>query len=56
MAELHATTPVRDPAVLTDQLTLVLEGIYASVQALTAAGPAARARSAADALIAAALA
>jgi AcrR family transcriptional regulator len=36
---------------LTDQLALVLEGIYASVQALTATGPAARARSAAAVLV-----
>jgi AcrR family transcriptional regulator len=36
---------------LTDQLTLVLEGVYASVQALTAAGPPRQARSAATVLI-----
>jgi AcrR family transcriptional regulator len=40
-----------DPAALADQLTLVLEGIYASVQALGAGGPARRAHAAAAALM-----
>ena len=39
--------------VLADQLTLLLEGVYASVQALTADGPPTQARAAAETLIAA---
>ena len=35
---------VDEPEALADQLTLLFEGVYASVQALGAAGPAARAR------------
>jgi AcrR family transcriptional regulator len=42
------------PEALGDQLALVLEGIYGSVQALTAGGPAQQARAAAEALIASA--
>jgi AcrR family transcriptional regulator len=48
--ELTALTPAIDPATLADQLTLVFEGVYASVQALGAAGPARRARDLAAAL------
>jgi len=55
VGELHATTPVRDPEALADQLALVLEGVYGSVQALTVAGPAAQARASAQVLIDAAL-
>jgi AcrR family transcriptional regulator len=39
-AELGAETPVADPDVLADQLVLAFEGVYASVQALGADGPA----------------
>jgi AcrR family transcriptional regulator len=52
--ELAAETAVADPSALADQLALVLEGVYGSVQALGPTGPAARARSAAIALIQAA--
>jgi AcrR family transcriptional regulator len=51
--ELAAAEPVRDPEALADQLSLVLEGVYGSVQALGAGGPAARARATAEALLAA---
>ena len=51
VGELHTAAPVADPDALADQLRLILEGVYASVQALTAAGPAARARATAAALI-----
>jgi AcrR family transcriptional regulator len=40
-----------DPAALADQLALVLEGIYGSVQALTASGPTVQARAAVAALV-----
>ncbi|MEU7864248.1 TetR/AcrR family transcriptional regulator [Nonomuraea sp. NPDC049141] len=43
--ELAETSPVSDPAGLADHLTLIMEGVYASVQALGADGPARRARS-----------
>ena len=49
--ELSATTPIGDPAALADQLAVVIEGVYASAQALGAAGPARRARGIAEALI-----
>jgi AcrR family transcriptional regulator len=41
---LAATQPVSDPGALADQLAVVMEGVYASAQALGAAGPARRAR------------
>lgn len=44
--------PVTDP--IADQLALVMEGVYASVQALGVDGPARRARALAEALLAAA--
>jgi AcrR family transcriptional regulator len=47
---------VDDPALLADQLALVVEGVYASVQALSVTGPAAHARETAQALIDAATA
>jgi AcrR family transcriptional regulator len=47
---------VEDPALLADQLALVVEGVYASVQALSVSGPAAHARETAQALIDAATA
>jgi AcrR family transcriptional regulator len=52
---LAATTPVTDPGALADQLAVVMEGVYASAQALGAAGPARRARAIAETLIDAAL-
>ena len=50
--ELAATTPIGDPAALADQLALVVEGVYASVQALGVDGPARRGRALAETLIA----
>jgi AcrR family transcriptional regulator len=50
-AELAAAEPVGDPAALADQLSLVMEGVYASVQALGADGPARRARALAETLL-----
>jgi AcrR family transcriptional regulator len=50
-ADLAAETPVGDPAALADQLALVMEGVYASVQALGAEGPARQARRTAETLI-----
>lgn len=49
--ELAADEPLRDPAVLADQLALIFEGVYASVQALGTTGPASGARGTAEALI-----
>ncbi|MEU6803843.1 TetR/AcrR family transcriptional regulator [Streptomyces neyagawaensis] len=49
--ELARTAPVPDPALLADQLTLILEGAYASVQALGADGPARAARTFAEAVL-----
>jgi AcrR family transcriptional regulator len=49
--ELASTTKLHDPEALADQLALVAEGVYGSVQALGPAGPAARGRAAAAALI-----
>jgi AcrR family transcriptional regulator len=46
--------PAGDREALADQLALVMEGVYASVQALGVSGPARRARSFAEALLAAA--
>jgi AcrR family transcriptional regulator len=42
---------VDDPEPLADQLTLLFEGVYASVQALGAGGPAARARGIAEGML-----
>ena len=52
---LAATEPVRDPEALADQLAVVMEGVYASAQALGAGGPARRARAMAETLMDAAL-
>ena len=49
--ELAETSPIDDPIPLADELTLLMEGVYASAQALSAEGPAARARALAEALI-----
>jgi hypothetical protein len=51
LRELTAEMDVRDPAALADQLALVMEGVYASVQALGVDGPTTVAGSAAAALI-----
>lgn len=48
---LCAGTPALDAAALADQLTLVMEGVYASVQALGTDGPARQARTLAEGLI-----
>jgi len=48
----HATAGFgADPAELADHLTLLIEGVYASTQALGHRGPAARARALADKLL-----
>jgi hypothetical protein len=49
--ELAAETEIRDPDVLADQLVLVMEGVYASVQALGHEGPARQARALAVTLL-----
>jgi AcrR family transcriptional regulator len=49
--ELAAGTPVADPDALADQLAVVMEGVYASVQALGADGPALQASALAEVLI-----
>ncbi|WP_084958948.1 TetR/AcrR family transcriptional regulator [Thermoactinospora rubra] len=49
--DLARGAPVDDPAVLADRLALVMEGAYASVQALGADGPARQARALAEALL-----
>jgi AcrR family transcriptional regulator len=49
--ELVRDLGVDDPETLADQLTLVFEGVYASVQALGASGPAARARAFAERMV-----
>ncbi|WP_151484148.1 TetR/AcrR family transcriptional regulator [Streptomyces albicerus] len=49
--ELAGTAPLADPSLLADQLTLVMEGTYASVQALGVDGPARQARAFAEALL-----
>jgi hypothetical protein len=49
--ELATTAPVSDPAALADELVVVMEGVYASAQALGATGPARRARAIAETLI-----
>ena len=48
--ELAETSPIDDPAALADELALLMEGVYASAQASSAEGPAARARALAEAL------
>lgn len=51
---LAAEVPVRDPEALADQLMLVMEGVYAAVQAFGDPGPARQAPAVARALLAAA--
>jgi hypothetical protein len=50
-AELAASTPINDVDALADDLAVVMEGVYASAQALGATGPAKRARAIAETLI-----
>jgi AcrR family transcriptional regulator len=54
-AALAATTPLSDAEALADQLAVVMEGVYASAQALGAGGPARRARAIAETLMDAAV-
>jgi AcrR family transcriptional regulator len=49
--ELAAATPVHDPTALADQLALIMEGVYASVQALGTDGPASQARALVEAIV-----
>jgi AcrR family transcriptional regulator len=56
VGELAATAALPDPVALREHLTLVAEGMYASVQALGADGPAAAGPACAAALVEAALA
>jgi AcrR family transcriptional regulator len=49
--ELASTTQLHDPDALADQLALVAEGVYGSVQALGPTGPAAHGRATAAALV-----
>ena len=51
LGELSAALAVSDPDALADQLAVVMEGVYASAQALGAGGPARRARAIAATLI-----
>lgn len=51
VCELAEVAPVADPAALAAHLTLVMEGAYASVQALGVEGPAGRARALAEAIL-----
>jgi hypothetical protein len=50
-AELAAETHVAEPTILADQLVIAMEGVYATVQALGADGPARHGRSVAEALL-----
>ncbi|MFD1151466.1 TetR/AcrR family transcriptional regulator [Saccharothrix hoggarensis] len=50
-AELARTSPIADPAVMADQLVLVIEGVNASSQALGIHGPARQARALAEAIL-----
>jgi hypothetical protein len=54
IGELTAQLPVPDPGALADQIVLVMEGVYASVQALGVDGPARQARGLVDAMLTAA--
>jgi AcrR family transcriptional regulator len=49
--ELARKSPLHDAAALAEQLALIAEGIYGSVQSLGASGPAQRGRACAEALI-----
>ncbi|MGH3934307.1 MAG: TetR/AcrR family transcriptional regulator [Pseudonocardiaceae bacterium] len=49
--ELASTVAVQDPDALADQLVLIMEGVYASVQALGVDGPAKQARTLVEAML-----
>jgi AcrR family transcriptional regulator len=49
--ELAANTKVQNPTALADQLALIMEGVYASVQALGTDGPASQARALVEAIL-----
>lgn len=49
--ELAQDTPIADPAALADELALIAEGIYGSVQSLGASGPARLGRTCAEILL-----
>jgi AcrR family transcriptional regulator len=51
LGELTAELGVADPEALADRLTLLMEGVYASVQALGSEGPAREARAFAEAIL-----
>ena len=53
LGELTAELPVRDPARLADQLTLVMEGVYATAQARVVSAAAEQAGALVDVLLAA---
>ena len=53
IGELTAQLAISDPAVLADQIFLVMEGVYASVQSHGADGPARQARGLVETLFAA---
>jgi hypothetical protein len=48
---LAGTVPLAHPAAVADHLALIMEGVYASAQALGADGPARRARALAETLL-----
>ncbi len=50
-ADLASGGPATQPELLADQLSLIMAGTYASAQALSAAGPARRARILAGSLL-----
>jgi AcrR family transcriptional regulator len=52
VGELTSQLPIAAPETLADQIILVMEGVYASVQALGVDGPARQARGLVDALLA----
>jgi AcrR family transcriptional regulator len=49
--ELAEETPIADPDLLGDQIALVVEGVYASVQSISSGGPALQGGSTAETLI-----
>jgi AcrR family transcriptional regulator len=51
VCELAAETPMGDPACVADELALIAEGIYGSVQSLGASGPARLGRTCAEILL-----
>ena len=50
-AELASGGRAARPDLLADQLSLIMEGVYASVQALTAEGPARHARTVVESIL-----